>query len=186
MARRFSPRWLKWRINAWPPYLGAGIRIRTIDSDFRRIEVEMPLRWYNRGYYGTHFGGSLCAMCDPFFALMVLHNLPEDYLVWDKAASIEFVAPGRTTVSSTFMLADEDLALILKMTEAGDKHLQEQAFAGTILSAAGNPHSLSPPPQCRRPLGAPNASSRQYAMPVDSAPPGNRDRAPPACFHPAE
>ena len=123
MARRFSPRWLKWRINAWPPYLGAGIRIRRIASDFRRIEVEMPLRWYNRGYYGTHFGGSLCAMCDPFFALMVLHNLPEDYLVWDKAASIEFVAPGRTTVSSTFMLADEDLALILKMTEAGDKHL---------------------------------------------------------------
>ncbi len=83
----------------------------------------MPLRWYNRGYYGTHFGGSLCAMCDPFFALMVLHNLPTDYLVWDKAASIEFVAPGRTTVSSTFLLTDEDLALILKMTDSGDKHL---------------------------------------------------------------
>jgi acyl-coenzyme A thioesterase PaaI-like protein len=123
MSRRFPSWWLKLRVNAWPPFIGAGIRIRRIDSGFREILVEMPLTWYNRGYHGTHFGGSLFAMCDPFFALMVLHNLPPDYVVWDKAASIDFVAPGRSRVSATFRLGDEDLAAIRRMTEDGARHL---------------------------------------------------------------
>ncbi len=123
MAHRFSPWGLKLRVNWWPPYLGAGIRVRHVSADFREIEVEMPLRWYNRGYHGTHFGGSLYTMCDPFFALMLLHNLPEDYVVWDKAASIEFVAPGRSRVSVSFRLNDDDIAAIRRMTESGDKHL---------------------------------------------------------------
>lgn len=123
MARRFPSWWLKLRINVWPPFIGAGIRIRRIDPGFREIVVEMPLTWYNRGYHGTHFGGSLFAMCDPFFALMVLHNLPPDYVVWDKAASIDFVAPGRSRVSATFRLGDDDLAAIRRMTEDGARHL---------------------------------------------------------------
>jgi acyl-coenzyme A thioesterase PaaI-like protein len=110
-------------MNLWPPYLGAGIRVRRIAADFREVEVEMPLRLGNRGYFGTHFGGSLYAMTDPFFALMVLHNLPDDYLVWDKAASIEFLAPGRSRMRARFVLTDDDLDRILRMTASGDKHL---------------------------------------------------------------
>jgi acyl-coenzyme A thioesterase PaaI-like protein len=83
----------------------------------------MPLRLRNRGYFGTHFGGSLYAMTDPFFALMVLHNLPEDYVVWDKAASIDFLAPGRSRMRATFVLNDDDLERIVRMTADGDKHL---------------------------------------------------------------
>jgi hypothetical protein len=54
-------------INLYPPYLGAGVRITRISDDFRDVEVEMPLRFYNRNYFGTHFGGSLYSMCDPFY-----------------------------------------------------------------------------------------------------------------------
>lgn len=110
-------------MNLWPPYLLTGVRVKRISADFREVRVELPLRWYNRNYFGTHFGGLLYAMTDPFYALMVLHNLPEDYLVWDKAASIDFVAPGRTRVAATFRLTDDDLRHIEKMTAAGDKHL---------------------------------------------------------------
>jgi acyl-coenzyme A thioesterase PaaI-like protein len=123
MALRLTPRTIKWAMRLWPPYLGAGIRVRRVAPDFREIEVEMPLRWHNRNNFGTHFGGSLYAMCDPFFVLMVLHNLPADYLVWDKAASIEFIAPGRSSVSATFRVSEDDLAEIRKLTESGDKHL---------------------------------------------------------------
>jgi acyl-coenzyme A thioesterase PaaI-like protein len=123
MARRHTPGWLKLRVNLWPPCLGAGIRIRRIAPDYREIVVEMPLRWYNRGYHGAHFGGSLYAMCDPYFALMVLHNLPDEYMVWDKAASIDFVVPGRSRVTATFRLSEEDLAAIRRLTDTGDKHL---------------------------------------------------------------
>jgi hypothetical protein len=110
-------------LNLWPPYLGAGIRVQRVAADFREIVVEMPLRLGNRNYFGTHFGGSLYAMTDPFFALMVLYNLPDDYLVWDKAASIEFLAPGRSRMRARFLLNDDDLDRILRMTAGGDKHL---------------------------------------------------------------
>jgi acyl-coenzyme A thioesterase PaaI-like protein len=123
MARK-HPAWLlRLAMNLWPPYLGAGIRVRRIAADFRQIVVEMPLRLRNRNYFGAHFGGSLYAMTDPFYALMVLHNLPDDYLVWDKAASIDFLAPGRSRMRATFVLTDDDLARIVRMTAGGDKHL---------------------------------------------------------------
>ena len=114
---------MKLLMRLWPPYLGAGIRVREIAPDWKRVLVEMRLGLTNRNAHGTHFGGSLYAMTDPFFALMVLHNLPGDYLVWDKAASIEFVAPGRGRMRAEFLLTDDDLAIIRKMTAAGDKHL---------------------------------------------------------------
>lgn len=123
MARKMPPWLLKVGMNLWPPFAGAGIRVRDIAADYREVVVEMPLRFYNRNYFGTHFGGSLYAMTDPFFALMVLHNLPADYLVWDKAASIEFVAPGRSRMRAIFRLTQDDLDTILKMTADGDKHL---------------------------------------------------------------
>jgi acyl-coenzyme A thioesterase PaaI-like protein len=123
MARKL-PHWLfRLRLNLWPPFLGAGIRVRRIAPDFREIVVEMPLRFYNRGYHGTHFGGSLYAMTDPFCALMVIHNLPDDYVVWDRAASIDFIAPGRSRMRATFTLTQDDVDRIVRLTAGGDKHL---------------------------------------------------------------
>ena len=52
----------------------------------------MGLNRLNRNYVGTQFGGSLYAMTDPFFMLMLMENLGRDYVVWDKAANIEFVS----------------------------------------------------------------------------------------------
>jgi acyl-coenzyme A thioesterase PaaI-like protein len=123
MARKYPPRLLRLAMNLWPPYLGAGIRVRRIAADYREIVVELPLRLYNRNYFGSHFGGSLYAMTDPFFALMVLHNLPDEYSVWDKAAAIEFIAPGRSRMRASFRLTDDDLDRIRRMTDGGDKHL---------------------------------------------------------------
>jgi len=123
MAHKISPRWLQFGMNLWPPFLGAGVRVRSIAPDFREVRVEMRLRLGNRNYFGTHFGGSLYSMTDPFFVMMVHHNLPRDYLVWDKAGSIEYVAPGRGPVSATMRLDQSDIDTILRMTASGDKHL---------------------------------------------------------------
>jgi acyl-coenzyme A thioesterase PaaI-like protein len=135
MALDYPPALLRLRLNLWLPFLGAGIRVRRIAPDFREIAVEMPLRWYNRGYHGTHFGGSLYAMTDPFFALMVIRNLPDDYIVWDKAASIDFIAPGRTRLRATFRLEQDDLDRIVRMTASGDKHLH--LFRADVVDAEG-------------------------------------------------
>src|SRR5688572_6524224 len=112
-------------MNLWPPYRGAGIRVRSIAPDWSGAEVELGQRWFNRNYVGTHFGGSLFAMTDPFFALLLMHRLGERYHVWDQAARIDFVAPGRGTVSARFELPDERVAAIRAQTTAGDKVLPE-------------------------------------------------------------
>jgi acyl-coenzyme A thioesterase PaaI-like protein len=75
----------------------------------KSIDVEMKLRWWNANYVGTHFGGSLFAMTDAFYMLMLMANLGRDYLVWDKAASIRYRKPGKGTVRAEFRLSDSQL-----------------------------------------------------------------------------
>lgn len=116
---RHDPRWLRRILNLYPPYLGAGVRVRYIAPDFRRVEVEMPLRWYNRNYVGTHFGGSLYSMTDPFYMLMLINILGPDYVVWDQAAEIVFRRPGRGTVRAVFTLTDEQIEEIRRRTADG-------------------------------------------------------------------
>jgi len=117
------PRLLRWGMNCWPPLVGAGIRVRRVAPDFREVVVEMPLRRYNRNAFGAHFGGSLYSMTDPFFVLMLRHNLGPDYVVWDRSACIDYIAAGRSRVRAVLSLAEEDLKSIRKMTESGSKHL---------------------------------------------------------------
>lgn len=99
-------------INYWPPYLGTGIKILNIAEDFRSIDVEMNMRPWNRNYVGTHFGGSLYAMVDPFYMLMLIEILGKEFIVWDKAASIRFKKPGRGKVSAQFRLTEDEIELI--------------------------------------------------------------------------
>lgn len=100
---------LRRSINLWPPFLGAGIRVKHISRDMKSIDVEMKLRWWNANYVGTHFGGSLFAMTDAFYMLMLIANLGGDYIVWDKAASIRYRKPGKGTVRAEFRLSDSQL-----------------------------------------------------------------------------
>jgi acyl-coenzyme A thioesterase PaaI-like protein len=101
---RMTPRRLRWIFNLWPPYLFAGIRVEHIAADWSAARVRMDLRWYNRNYVGTHFGGSLFAMTDPFWMLLMMEALGRDYIVWDKAGEIEFVRPGRGRVHANFRI----------------------------------------------------------------------------------
>jgi acyl-coenzyme A thioesterase PaaI-like protein len=122
-------------MNLWPPYLGAGIHVRSIAADWSEAVVELRARWLNRNYVGTHFGGSLFAMTDPFFALLLMHRLGSRYLVWDQAARIDFIAPGRGTVSTRFRLPEERVAAIRSDAAGGAKVMPE--FEAEIRDRAG-------------------------------------------------
>ena len=117
-----SARGLARALSLYAPYLGAGVRVDHISADFREARVSMKLRWYNVNYVGTHFGGSLYAMTDPFYMLLLMRNLGPDYVVWDKAASIDFVRPGRGRVTASFLLTDDMLSDVLQHTASGDKY----------------------------------------------------------------
>jgi Domain of unknown function (DUF4442) len=96
-------------INVWPPFLGAGIRVKHIAPDMKAVDIEMKLRFWNANYVATHFGGSLFAMTDAFYMLMLMANLGRDYIVWDKAARIRYRRPGKGTVRAEFRLTDAQL-----------------------------------------------------------------------------
>ena len=116
---------LKFGMSLWPPFLGAGIKVKHITADFREVVVSMKLRWYNRNYVGTHFGGSLAAMTDPFYMLMLIHILGSEYTVWDKTSTIDFIAPGRGTVTARFSLNDDQIAEIKNETASGNAYFPE-------------------------------------------------------------
>jgi len=97
------------RVSLYPPYLGAGIKLKKVNEDFTRFEVQMKMRWYNKNIFGTHFGGSLYAMSDPFFVFIVLNYLGKEYIVWDKSAKINFLKPGKGTVNVIFEIPETKL-----------------------------------------------------------------------------
>ena len=127
---------LRHGLNLWPPFLFTGIHVARIGEDFRSARVELRMRPWNRNYVGTHFGGSLFAMTDPFWMLMTLHALGDDHIVWDKAATIDFEKPGRGTVHAEFVLDDATLDELRAAAAGGGKVLRW--FDAPVRDASGD------------------------------------------------
>jgi len=123
-------------VNWYPPFLGAGIKVKHISDDLRTIEVHMPLRFWNQNYVGTHFGGSLYTMCDPFFMIILLNNLGPGYIVWDKAATIRFRRPGKGLVKATFHISQERIEEIRGQADAEGK--VEPQFQVMVIDSQDN------------------------------------------------
>jgi acyl-coenzyme A thioesterase PaaI-like protein len=119
----------------YPPFLGAGIRIARMSEDLREIDVEMKLRWWNRNYVRTHYGGSLYSMADPFYMVMLIENLGPGYIVWDKAASIRFLKPGKGTVRAEFRLTQEQIDSL--RAQADSQGRIEPTFNVRVLDESG-------------------------------------------------
>lgn len=123
-------------MNFWPPFLGAGIKVRKISDDFNDITVEMKLTKLNRNYVGTQFGGSIYAMTDPFYMMILMKNLGKDYIVWDKAADIQFKSPGKGKLTAHFNISKEQLA---EIKEAADNNYKvEPRFKVEVKDEQGN------------------------------------------------
>lgn len=74
-------------------------------------------------------------MTDPFWMVLTLQRLGPDYYVWDKAATIEFVAPAREHVFASFHLDDASVAEIRSAAASGDKVLRW--FETDVVTASG-------------------------------------------------
>ncbi len=135
-ATTFRKRNMRMLMNFWPPFLGAGIRVTRLQPDWREIDVQMKLHRWNSNYVGTHYGGSLYSMADPFFMLMLIENLGPEYIVWDKSASIRFRKPGKGTVSANFQISGQVLDEIKEALRSEEKI--DRAFAVKVKDDAGN------------------------------------------------
>jgi hypothetical protein len=133
-----SARRLPWRLRLiafYPPLAGAGVRARVVATEPLAFESVLRLRWWNRNYVGTQFGGSLYTMCDPFYMLILLDALGRDYVVWDKAATIRFRRPGRGAVRARFEIGRERIDEI--RAEADRAGRAEPRFTAEIRAEDG-------------------------------------------------
>lgn len=105
----------------WPPFLGAGIKVHQFNKEFTKIVVKMKMRFWNRNYVGTHFGGSIYSMTDPFYMLMLMNLLGKKYIVWDKSASIRYRIPAKGTLYAVFELSHEQIAAFRQELEQAKK-----------------------------------------------------------------
>ena len=111
-------------LNIWPPFLFSGISILEISKDFRHAKVRLKKKTLTSNYVGTLFGGSLFAMTDPFYMVMIINNLGKNYIVWDKRSEIEYVSPGMETVFAEFHIWDEELDEIKREVASAGKYLK--------------------------------------------------------------
>ncbi|HUR82093.1 MAG TPA: DUF4442 domain-containing protein [Thermoanaerobaculia bacterium] len=111
---------MRWKFNLFPAYRGSGARVTYISADFREVRIRLPLTWRSRNAVGTIFGGSMYASVDPLYMIMLMKCLGSEYVVWDKAASIRFRKPGRTTLHAHFRLDDAELDAIRSATSTGE------------------------------------------------------------------
>ena len=157
---------LRWLLCLYPPYLGAGVRVDRISPDFCEIDVSMKLTRWNRNYVGTHFGGSLYSMVDPFYMFILMENLGSRYIVWDQAARIDFLKPGRGKVHAHFRLPDGLLEDIKKQAAAGGAVRPELSIEvlgedGEIIARAMKTLYVRLKPEHRPPAAAEISSPKQ-------------------------
>jgi len=117
MMSRYLKRWL----NRWSPFQGSGIRVRRISPDFREVDIEMAHCPWNTNRNETHFGGSLFAMTDGIYTMILMENLGPDYIVWDKSASIRFRRPGWSAVRAEFRLSVEQIDEVRRAADTQPK-----------------------------------------------------------------
>lgn len=98
--------------NFWPPFFGAGIKVKEVSKDWRYLKAELKLRPWTSNYVGTQFGGSMFSMTDAFYMVMLVRNLGKDYIVWDRSATIRFLKPGKSHLTADFVITEEDLVSI--------------------------------------------------------------------------
>ena len=139
MPESFESRRMRWMFNIFPAYRGTGARVLYVASDFREIRVRLALTWRSRNAVGTIFGGSMYAAVDPMYMIMLMKSLGRDYVVWDKAASIRFRKPGRSTLFATFRLDDAELEAIRSATATGDP--VDRTYNVDLIDAAGVVHA---------------------------------------------
>ncbi|WP_333608206.1 DUF4442 domain-containing protein [Arsukibacterium sp.] len=125
MRWAFKPQVMRHLLNFWPPFLFSGIKVAELAEDYRYARVELKWRPWTRNINGSQFGGTMYAMTDPIYPLMLMGALGKEYWVWDKEADINYLKPGKSRLTAEFWLTDDSLAEIQAATANGNKYFPQ-------------------------------------------------------------
>jgi len=112
MTESFKSRLTRVIFNYFSIFWSTGAKVTYLAADYKEVHLKLPLSWRTRNYVGTIFGGSMFASTDVLYFLLVVKNLGEGYIVWDKASCIRFKKPGKGTLYTKAVLSDEEIELM--------------------------------------------------------------------------
>jgi hypothetical protein len=132
-------RLVKTVLNLIPAFRRSGGKVCFISADYMEVQTKLKLSWKTRNWVGTIFGGSIYSSIDPIYMTQLMEILGKDYIVWDKAASINFKKPIKTTVYARFLLTHEIIDKIVAEVSANGKHVFDlpvkyEDLKGTVYS----------------------------------------------------
>jgi acyl-coenzyme A thioesterase PaaI-like protein len=140
MSESWQSRLMRWRLNWFPAYRATGARIAYIAADWREVRVRLPLTRRTRNYVGTIYGGAMYSAADPLYMVMLIELLGPRYVVWDKAATIRFLRPGRTTLYASCSVTGEELDALRSEVDAEGR--AEREYTIELKDAAGEVHAV--------------------------------------------
>jgi len=96
----------KYGFNLSPMYRRSTGRLTYVSDDIQKVDIKIPLSYKNKNYVGSIFGGSLFSATDPIYMIQLLNILSDDYVVWDKHASIRFRRPVKQDAYVNFVITE--------------------------------------------------------------------------------
>lgn len=100
--------------NLSPMYRRTTARVVEITDGLKQVKIKVPLSYKNKNYVGAIFGGSMFAATDPIYMIQLVQILGEDYVVWDKAATINYKRPAKEHLFCEFIFTDAEIESIKK------------------------------------------------------------------------
>lgn len=107
----------KYGFNLSPMYRRTTARVIHITDDMKKVRIKIPLSYKNKNYVGAIFGGSMFAATDPIYMIQLMQILGETYVVWDKAATINYKRPAKENLFCDFKFTDEEIEHIKKQVQ---------------------------------------------------------------------
>ena len=140
LPKPWGARLVRMGFNLHPAFRNTGGRVVHVAPDIRHIRIRLPLTWKTKNIVGSLYGGSLFAITDGAHPAMLMAALGEDYIIWDKAASIRYRKPGYTTLYADFRVTPEEMAGIRDVL--AERHEVDWIFQIEIKDADGVVHTV--------------------------------------------
>ena len=104
----------KYGFNISPMYKRSTGKLIEVSDDLLHVKVKIPISYKNKNYVGSIFGGSLFSATDPVLMIQLMQILGNDFVVWDKNASIQFKRPAKENAFAIFDLTQDEIESIKK------------------------------------------------------------------------
>ncbi|MFV9549564.1 DUF4442 domain-containing protein [Algibacter sp. PT7-4] len=104
----------KYGFNWSPMYKRSTGKVTNVSANLHYVKIKIPLSWKNKNYVGSIFGGSMLSATDPIYMIQLINILGNDYVVWDKSATINYKRPGKEDVFCEFTFSPEEIISIKK------------------------------------------------------------------------